>query len=364
MIRNSKYISLVLIAIIFVGMAEGGSKRRRGTAGAQELMIPVGSRGAALSGAYVAGLSGIEAAEWNIAGLANISGSGEAIFSNNQWIADLSLNYGAVAAKLGNNVFGISIKSVDFGDIPITTTDEPEGTGEIYSPSFITMSFMFARKMSDRIFFGADMKMISEKIMRVSAFGLAIDAGVQYRTGTGLQLGASIRNLGLDMKFDGSDLEEFHQPSGTEPGTPIEHRRIVLQAFELPTTIELGVGYGPIDFGPAKATFAGSFLNNNFSFDEIRLGAEISLMNMLSLRGGIAIGIDPEPYGVDMIQDTDDDSDDDAFENSTEEFIWGPTIGFGLDLSRLTGMGLSVDYAYRTAEYFDGVQWLTFKVAF
>ena len=65
-----------------------------------------------------------------------------------------------------------------------------------------------------------------------------------------------------------------------------------------------------------------------------------------------------------MIQDTDDDSDDDAFENNSEEFIWGPTIGFGLDLSRLTGMGLSVDYAYRTAEYFDGVQWLTFKVAF
>ena len=43
---------------------------------------------------------------------------------------------------------------------------------------------------------------------------------------------------------------------------------------------------------------------------------------------------------------------------------WGPTFGLGLNLSRLTGMGLSVDYAYRTAEYFDGVSWLTLKVAF
>ncbi len=166
------------------------------------------------------------------------------------------------------------------------------------------------------------------------------------------------------MRFDGSDLEELHQPDDTEPGTPLEPRRIVLQEFELPTTIELGVGYGPIDLGPAKATFAGSFLNNNFSFDEIRLGTELTLMNMFSVRAGTAIGFDPEPYGADMVQDTDDDDADDTFESSSEEFIWGPTFGFGLDLSSLAGMGLSVDYAYRTAEYFDGVQWLTLKIAF
>ena len=362
--KKITHFLIFTLLLIMASSAFAGSKSRRGTAGAQELMIPMGSRGIAMSGAYVAGLSGIEAASWNIAGLANMDKTGEALFSNNNWIADIGLTYGAVAAKFGNSVYGISLKSVNFGDIAVTTTDEPDGTGAMYTPTYITMGFLYARKVTDRILFGSSMKLVSERIMRESAFGIVLDAGVQYRTGTGLQLGASIRNLGLNMQFDGSDLEELHQPSGTEPGTPIEPRRIVLQEFELPTTIELGVGYGPIDFGPAKATFAGSFLNNNFSFDEIRLGAEISLMNMLSLRGGIAIGVDPEPYGADMIQDTDDDSDDDAFENNSEEFIWGPTIGFGLDLSRLTGMGLSVDYAYRTAEYFDGVQWLTFKVAF
>ena len=356
-------LTIVLILSMTVGLY-AGSKSRRGTAGAQELMIPMGSRGTAMSGAYVAGLSGIEAAAWNVAGLANISGNGEAMFSRNEWIADLGLTYGAVAAKLGNNVFGMSLKSVDFGDIDVTTSEEPDGTGATYSPNYLTLSFMYGRKVTDRILFGSSMKLVSEQIMRVNAFGIALDAGVQYRTGTGLQLGASIRNLGLNMRFDGSDLEELHQPDDTEPGTPVEPRRIVLQEFELPTTIELGVGYGPIDLGPAKATFAGSFLNNNFSFDEIRLGIELTLMNMFSVRAGTAIGFDPEPYGADMVQDTDDDDADDTFESSSEEFIWGPTFGFGLDLSSLAGMGLSVDYAYRTAEYFDGVQWLTLKIAF
>ena len=120
-------LTIVLILSMTVGLY-AGSKSRRGTAGAQELMIPMGSRGTAMSGAYVAGLSGIEAAAWNVAGLANISGNGEAMFSRNEWIADLGLTYGAVAAKLGNNVFGMSLKSVDFGDIDVTTSEEPDGT--------------------------------------------------------------------------------------------------------------------------------------------------------------------------------------------------------------------------------------------
>jgi len=88
------------------------------------------------------------------------------------------------------------------------------------------------------------------------------------------------------------------------------------------------------------------------------------MMDILYLRSGLAIGFDPEPYGADGVQDTKDDSADDQYEYSSEEFIWGPSFGFGLDLTKLTGLGLSVDYAYRTAEYFDGVSWITIKAAF
>ena len=77
------------------------------------------------------------------------------------------------------------------------------------------------------------------------------------------------------------------------------------------------------------------------------------------------MGNDPEPYGIDGLENTaDDEYDESGLESGSEEFIWGPTFGFGVDMAKLTGLGFSVDYAYRTAKYFDGVSWLTLTVAF
>ena len=79
---RQKNISTFLAFIVIIGfvasITEAGSKKRRGTAGAQELLIPMGSRGTAMAGAYVAGISGLEAIEWNMAGLSGMSNDGQA----------------------------------------------------------------------------------------------------------------------------------------------------------------------------------------------------------------------------------------------------------------------------------------------
>ncbi len=363
-LHKTQIITFSLLLTFSIGLVHGGSKARRGTAGAQELLIPSGARGTALAGAYVSGISGIEAIDWNPAGLGAISGNGEAALSRNQWIGDLTINHGAVGVKVGRSVYSLTLRSIDFGDIPITTAELTDGTGENYSPSYFTLATNFARKMTDRIYFGVGVKLVNESIMNVRATGLALDAGVQYRaTESKFSLGASIRNLGMNMLFNGPDLEEFHQPDGTQPGTPNEPRRIVVQSFELPTTFELGVAYGPVDLGPLQGTLAASFLNNNFSFDEYRVGGELNFMNMVYFRGGFAIGIDPEPYGPDGIEGTSDD-DASSYDYQAEEFIWGPSFGIGLDMSQIIGTGIVVDYSYRTAAYFSGVNWISVKVLF
>jgi hypothetical protein len=175
MIRQ-KNIHIVLAVTLLVSFAinivEAGSKKRRGTAGAQELLIPTGSRGTAMAGAYVAGISGLEAVEWNMAGVAGMENSGQALSSYSSWIADIGVTSAAIAYKFGgNNVFGASLKSLDFGDIPVTTAVLPDGTGEMYSPSYLTFGFLYFRKMTDRIFFETTMKLISGSIMRKNARG-------------------------------------------------------------------------------------------------------------------------------------------------------------------------------------------------
>ena len=155
MIRQKNIQIVLAIALLFsfvVNIVEAGSKKRRGTAGAQELLIPTGSRGTAMAGAYVAGISGLEAVEWNMAGLAGMNKSGQALSSYSSWIADIGVNSAAIAYKFGgNNVFGVSLKSLDFGDIPVTTAILPDGTGEMYSPSYLTFGFLYSRSQLGRI---------------------------------------------------------------------------------------------------------------------------------------------------------------------------------------------------------------------
>ena len=111
---KQKNIHIVLAISLLVGfvvdIAEAGSKKRRGTAGAQELLIPTGSRGTAMAGAYVAGITGLEAVEWNMAGVAGLNNNGQALSSYSSWIADIGVTSAAIAYKFGgNNVFGVSL---------------------------------------------------------------------------------------------------------------------------------------------------------------------------------------------------------------------------------------------------------------
>jgi len=367
-IKNTRMLNifslLIVLLLSYSTFSFGASTTRRGTAGAQELLIPVGARNIAMSGSFVAGINGIEAAAWNPAGVSGMEGNVDVIFSQTSWLAGIGVNYAAFASNFGgNNFYGMTLRSLDFGEIPVTTTSNPDGTGETFSPNFVTIGFLFSRKMTDRIFFGADFKIVNESIMRESATGFVLDAGVQYLIKeNGLRLGVSLKNLGLNMIFDGPDLEEYHIPDDSAPGTPSEPRRVHLQEFEMPTTLEMGASYGPLNSGVGQINLAASFLNNNFSFDEYRFGGEFSFQDILFIRVGTTIGYNPEPFGQDGIEGTEDDTE--YYVKQTEEFIWGPTYGFGVNLEKVTALNLTFDYAYRPAKFFEPSDWITLRLSF
>ena len=64
--KQSLLIFACLLFISAVMMA--GNKNRQGTAGAQQLLIPVGARGIALGSSAIASANGIDAIFWNPAG--------------------------------------------------------------------------------------------------------------------------------------------------------------------------------------------------------------------------------------------------------------------------------------------------------
>jgi len=321
-------ISVIMIAELFAG---GG--RRNGTAGAQELLIPVGARGLAFNGAYLAGLDGVEAIFYNPAGLAASNLSSEAMFSYMNYIADIGISYAAVATSFeGFGSIGLSIKSMDFGDIPETTVQAPYGTGSTFSPTFVTVGITYANSLTDRIQIGITGNVVTENIISTSATGVAFNFGVQYSNVvdiTGLKFGVVLKNFGAPMTFDGPDLIRQAQAISTLRG--LQFYKIDGAEFELPSQVMIGVAYERNISDDYRFLLMGAFENNNFSNDDYKIGGEFAFQETFFLRGGYSYM--PSPSSLE------------------EEQLFGSTFGAGFKVN--AGIDITVDYAYRYARYFE-----------
>ena len=333
-----------------------GTIKSRGTAGAYELSIPVGAQGIALNGANLAIVSGVEALYYNPAGASNFGTGVEAQFTNLAYIADIDVNYAAFVTTIGRaGTFGLSLKSLNFGDIDRTTAAIPEGTGETFSPTFITAAATWSKAFSDRIRFGLNFKIVQERILRASASGIAADIGVQYSfANLPLRVGIALKHLGSKMVFEGSDLEHKLLPEGSEAGTRVESFEVASEGFEMPAELNVAVSYEVIP----GLSLLGAFQNNSFTNNEMRFGGVYSMtLGTAKVWGGGAMAIasidDDQPDGV-------ENKDWDEYTGS----IFGATYGAGVSLP-VGNINVSFDAAMRSvSDYFDSNLVWSLKVAF
>lgn len=325
-------VFLILLSLCFSVQIFAGGGRRNGTSGATELMIPFGTRGISMGNSSVASARGIEALYWNPAGLARTENSAEATFSYMSYIADIGVTSGAVSANLeGFGVVTFSIKSLSIDQINVTTTNNPEGTGQTFTPQFITAGLSYSRTLSDRISVGLTANLISESMDKASAKGVSFNVGVLYENLgnlNGFNLGLAINNLGPEMQFDGSGL--YKKGDIPELERPSQYYKLEAASFELPSILELGLSYNRSLNDMNSVVISSAFQNSNFSGDEYKFGAEYSYANLISLRAGYM-----------MIP-----------EDQEKESIYGLTMGFGLNY-KIEGTGnLRFDYAYRDVNTF------------
>lgn len=337
------FMALFLVLILGANLMYAGAGNRTGTGGASQLQIPVGVRGIALGGQGVSSSTGIEALYWNPAGISNMRSSTEVTFSHMNHIADIGVEYGAVASKFeGFGTIAINIKSLSVGDIPVTTTLEPDGNGTTYSPQFLTAGLSFSRQLSDRVSVGLTATYITEAMGNVNASGLAFDVGVLYDNLvdlSGLSFGIVIKNLGPQMKYGGSAL--FVQADVAEFGRPPQYYNINTAGFDLPTFFQLGFSYKPQIGEMNSLLTTASFQNNNFSDDEYRFGLEYGYNNTFFVRGGYSFA----PQALE------------------DNYIYGLTAGAGINY-QFEGVDLKVDYAFRDVKYFEANHILSIGVGF
>ena len=350
MIKN--YYRLFILNLLVISGLSAGTIRSQGTAGAAQLLIPVGVENIAMGGANAALVSGVDALYLNPAGTAGLSQGFQGTVSDMSYLADIGVSYAGFVTKLGNLGFvGFSVKSLDFGDIPVTTANETEGTGEFYSPSFLTVTTNYSRVVADNVQFGFNLKFISEKIMNTGANGLGLDLGVQYQfTQLPVSIGVALRNLGQRMEYTGSDLEQTHNPEGSESGSIVERFRIKSESFELPAQLDIALNYKPI----SGLELMGSFTNNSFSANAMNFAGKYQILGMAWVGGGMSL--------TSVIDDQGDASDDD-WTNWTES-MYGATFGAGVNVP-LGGVSLEVGYSIRTVtNYFDNNNILQISLIF
>lgn len=339
-------LSVALVLLLFFSLnSYAGNRDKAGTAAAPELLIPVGARDLAMGGSTIAFTSGIEAIYWNPAGLARSQYNADAMFSHMTYLADIDINYLAVAGKFGNfGTVGFSLKSLAIGDIPITTEDFPDGTGGVLSPTFFTVGITYSKILSDRVSVGFTVNVINENFSeaRVSATGFAFSAGVQYQNLggiEGLDIGVAVKNIGPQMGFSGSGLLRQGLIDDTNRGSSFIE--VEGATDELPSIIEIGGGY-TINAGEmSKVRLAGMFQNQNFSDDQARFGIEYEYNDTFFLRGGF-------------------NSAPDAPEDN---FIFGATLGAGIHVV-LGGVDVRADYGWMQTDFFDNQNAFSIKLGF
>lgn len=348
--KNRIIILAVMAGLSSVNTANAGNEDRVGSAGATELLLNPWARSSAWGSAGVSSVTGIEATFMNVAGLA-LTKKTELNFVYNNWLSGsgTSINHAGLAQRVGEtSVIGLTFNSINFGDIPITTVNLPEGGIGTYSPKYFHIGFSYAKEFSNSISGGFTVKAISEAIANIKGTGVCFDAGIRYVTGEKDQVkfGITLKNVGPQMKYSGDGFSQLTTlSSGLQMTTEQRAAR-----FEIPSQVNIGASYDFLFGEDQKLILAGAFTSNSFSKDNWRVGLDYNYKMKkasFSARAGYVYekGIFSKDLGV----------------RST--VFTGPSAGISVDwITGEKGNHIGFDYGYRTSNPFGGTHSIGIRI--
>lgn len=332
--------AFVVGAAIFSSFAAtAGNEDRVGSAGASHMLVNPWARSSALGDVGIANTNGLEGTFTNIAGLA-FTKKTQIKFNYSNWLgnAGIAFNSAGIAQRISEqDVIAVSVQSMNFGDIPITTVNNPEGDIGFFTPRANIFNVGYARSFSQSIYGGINFKVISENIANLRANGVAIDAGIRYVTGEQDQIkfGITLKNVGPVMRFRGDGMANQVNYVSTGNVATLEQRSAT---YEMPALLGIGASYDFIFDENNKLTAAFGFTANSFSRDQYRVGADYQMTNdkmAFNIRGGFV-------YEQNLF----------SVENRSNALV-GPTAGFSVDaLVGENQHALGIEYAARFAGVF------------
>lgn len=323
---------------------------KRGQTGFKFLSASVDARATAMGGAVTSSTTGSSTAMfYNPASMARMGGDFSVGVGIMNYLVDIQYNAASVAYRPGGGnygVIGLSMVNVDYGDFLGTVRAENDDgyidTG-LYSPTALAVGVGYARSFTDRFSVGAHVKYAKQDLGShakaraddattplddgtsatfedYALNTIAVDFGVLYDTGfESLTIAMSTRNFSREMVYE-------------------------RERFEIPLTFQIGISMDVMDLTSMDPNMHSFMVSvdaqrpRDFA-EHIKIGGEYTLMNILSLRGGLGRAF--------------------VGEDSEEGF----SAGAGLKYSA-GGIGFGVDYAYTDFGVFDAIQRFAVNISF
>lgn len=267
---------------------------RRGQTGMKFLSLSPDARAAGFGDAVTAQGGSSVSLFYNPAGMSYVEGNTQVTLNRIDWIADVGYNVGSIAVQPANGqygVIGLSVESVDYGEIISTIRSDanPSGYEDVgtISPTAMAVGLGYARTITTRFSVGGHVKYAQQDLgqarvsvddtetTEISKSTVAVDFGVIYETGfESLNFAVSVRNFSQDLTY-------------------------VRDSFELPLEMRIGFAMDVLDLTPMSgsrhsAILAVDALRPRDYSENVRVGLEYEFMDLIAVRGGIQYPSDEE----------------------------------------------------------------------
>jgi len=270
---KKSYIIIVVIILMISGSENlaqldyGFDFSKSGTAGLQFLKIGIGAKETAMGEAVASLVNNANSVFWNPSGIAFIENY-EVSLSHNSWLASSKHNSAVFAFPLMSFVFAVSAATLQIKEFEETTALMPDGTGRMVSAGDYVFGLAAARRFTDRLSIGLQVKYVHEKLDDYSINNVLFDVGAVYATGfRDLTLGFSLQHFGPDMRLLNQDFR-----------TPL--------LFRLSASDKLMINEDFVLTGAAELVHP---TDNN---EWVNIGVELQLLKYVALRGGHRINVD------------------------------------------------------------------------
>jgi hypothetical protein len=307
------FIVLILLAgTTFAQFDYGFDFSKSGTSGLQFLKIGLGGKEVGFGSAASSTVDDAASVFWNPAGLGWMTKK-QLFLSHNTWLVDSKHSALSFAIPFNSVVVAVSAAVLTIKGFEETTVLLPTGTGRRVEAGDKMFGVAVAKKFTDKLTIGGQIKYVQEKLDDVTYNSILFDVGTIYFTGfRDLRLAFTLQHFGADQKiFD----QKFKMPLLFRVGAA--DYIINNESFHILTAVDL---VHPTD-------------NNEW----VNWGLEVGLLKAFAIRGGYRFNVDEGAL----------------------------SLGFGIRLPILENTYSNFDYAYVSyGEIFGNTHRLSLSFAF